>query len=150
MTKGFTERDPSEWVALDRNELNLFDNTREEEKTIHDGDGIDITMKKDGSIFVSGKYTLEGEKVVELGIVTLDAGTYTFSSGYKKTSLGTMYLKMDFGGRTVTADFTGHNKITVDAETTATVSLVIKADQNIYATLYPMICEGTETVSFYE
>ena len=115
MTKGFTERDPSEWVALDRNELNLFDNTREEEKTIHDGDGIDITMKKDGSIFVSGKYTLEGEKVVELGTVTLDAGTYTFSSGYKKTSLGTMYLKMDFGGRTVTADFTGHNKITVDA-----------------------------------
>ena len=151
MTKGFTERNPEEWVARERNELNLFDNTRTEDKEISDGTGIVVTLKKDGSVIVDGKSGASEATSVELGDITLEPGTYTFTSGYKKAGLYSMYLKLDLGDSFKTADFDGHDNIVITSETEATVVLVISPDVDFNrATIYPVIAEGTESVSFYE
>ncbi len=151
VTKGFTERDPQNWVIRERNELNLFDNTRLEDKEISDGTGIVVTLKKDGSVVVDGKSGASEATNIELGEVTLKPGTYTFTSGYKKAGLYSMYLKLDLGGSFKTADFDGNDNIVITSETTATVVLVISPDVDFNnATLYPVIAEGTESVDFYE
>ena len=151
VTKGFTERDPENWIIRERNELNLFDNTRLDDKTITDGTGITVTMKKDGSVVVDGKSGATEATTIELGEVTLEPGTYTFTSGYKKAGLYSMYLKLQMDGSFKTADFDGHDNIVITSETTATVELVINPDVDFNnVTLYPVIAEGTEHVDFYE
>ena len=151
MTKGFTERDPQNWIVRERNDQNLFDNTRTEDKVISDGTGIAVTLKKDGSVIVDGKSGASEATSIELGEVTLKPGTYTFTSGYKKAGLYSMYLKLDLGGSYKTADFDGNDNIVITSETTATVVLVISPDVDFnHATIYPVIAEGTEGVDFYE
>ena len=151
VTKGFTERDPENWVLQERNEENLFDNTRIEDKTIADGTGISVTMKKDGSVIVDGKSGASQPTNIELGEVTLEPGTYTFTSGYKKAGLYSAYLKLELGSTTKTADFNGYDNITISTKTTAKVVLVICNDVEFNnATFYPVIAEGTEAVDFYK
>ena len=151
VTKGFTERDPENWVLRERNEKNLFDNTRTKDETITDGTGINVTLKKDGSVIVDGKSGASEATTIELGEVTLEPGTYTFTSGYKKAGLYSAYLKLQLGDSYKTADFDGHDNIVVETKTTAKVVLVIC--QNVEfnnATFYPVIAEGTEAVDFYK
>ena len=151
VTKGFTERDPENWVLRERNEENLFDNTRTEDKTITDGTGISVTMKKDGSVIVDGKSGASEATTIDLGEVTLEPGTYTFTSGYKKAGLYSGYLKLQLGSNFKTADFDGHDNIVVETKTTAKVVLVICQDVEFNnATFYPVIAEGTEAVDFYK
>lgn len=150
-TKGFTERNPEDWIVRERNDLNLFDNTRLSDETIKDGTGLVVTMKKDGSVIVDGKSGATEATVIELGEVTLKPGTYTFTSGYKKAGLYSAYLKLQMDGSFKTADFDGHDNIVITSETTATVELVINPDVDFnHATLYPVIAEGSESVDFYE
>ena len=151
MTKGFTERNPENWVLQERNEENLFDNTRTEDKTITDGTGINVTLKKDGSVIVDGKSGASQPTTIELGEVTLEPGTYTFTSGYKKAGLYSAYLKLELGNGTKTADFDGHDNIVISTKTTAKVVLVISQGVDFNnATFYPVIAEGTEAVDFYK
>lgn len=151
ITKGFTERDPENWVLRERNEKNLFDNTRTEDKPITDGTGINVTLKKDGSVIVDGKSGASEATTIELGEVTLEPGTYTFTSGYKKAGLYSAYLKLQLGSNFKTADFDGHDNIVVETKTTAKVVLVICQDVEFNnATFYPVIAEGTEAVDFYK
>ena len=152
VTKGFTERDPQNWVIQERNELNLFDNTRSEDKTITDGTGITVTMKKNGSVIVDGKSGASENTTIELGEVTLKPGTYTFTSGYKKAGLYSAYLKLQLGDSFVTADFDGHDNIVITSETTAEVVLVVCPDIDFNnATFYPVIAEGADAdVDFFE
>ena len=151
MSKGFTERNPENWVLQERNEENLFDNTRTKDETVTDGTGISVIMKKDGSVIVDGKSGATQPTNIELGEVTLEPGTYTFTSGYKKAGLYSAYLKLEFGSTTKTADFNGHDNITINTKTTAKVVLVICNDVEFNnATFYPVIAEGTEAVNFYQ
>ena len=151
VTKGFTERDPENWVLQERNEKNLFDNTRTADKTITDGTGINVTLKKDGSVIVDGKSGASEPTNIELGEITLEPGTYTFTSGYKKAGLYSAYLKLELGNGTKTADFDGYDNIVITSKTTAKVVLVISNNVEFNnATFYPVIAEGTEAVDFYK
>ena len=150
-TKGFTEKDPENWVLQERNEDNLLDLTRSEDEPIIDGTGLTITLKKDGSVVVDGKSGATEPTTLELGTVTLKPGTYTFTSDCKKVGLYSMYLKLQLGDTFVTADFNGYDNIVIDEETTATVVLVVCEDVEFNnATLYPAIWEGNEAADFYE
>lgn len=151
ITKGFTERDPENWVLRERNEENLFDNTRTKDDIIDEGTGLKVTLKKDGSVIVDGKSGASEATSVELGEITLEPGTYTFTSGYKKAGLYSAYLKLQLGSNFKTADFDGHDNIVVETKTTAKVVLVICQDVEFNnAMFYPVISEGTEAVDFYK
>lgn len=153
MTKGFTEKDPDNWTIRDRNEENLF--TLEDytlEGTKNTGDGITVTANKDGSITIDGKNHSTEEIEIEIGKITLEAGTYTFTSGYSNSGLYSAYLNLQTSGGEYSADFGGDNgTFTLSAEATGTVYLVIASDfQFNNKTLYPVIAEGDSEVSFYE
>ena len=149
MTKGFTEKSPENWTVRERNELNLFDNTQKEAKEWNQGTGITVTMNKDGSVKVNGTHGGSEAVNIELGEITLEAGTYTFTSGYKSTGLYTMYLKLVLSDGFKTADF--GDDIVLDKQETAKVVLVICPDTKFNnVTLYPVIAKGTEAVSFYK
>ena len=152
ITKGFTERDPENWVLRERNEENLFDNTRTKDDIIDEGTGLKVTLKKDGSVIVDGKSGASEATSVELGEITLEPGTYTFTSGYKRAGLyDSAYLKLQLGSSYKTADFGGHDNIVITETTTAKVVLVISQDVEFnHATFYPVIAEGTEAIDFYK
>lgn len=149
ITKGFTEKDPSNWTIKERNELNLFDNTLDEVKEWNQKTGIVVTMNKDGSVKLDGKHGGTEAVTISLGKVTLDAGTYTFADGYKKSSTTTVYLKAVYGSSNAIAGTS--DNIVLTAKTEVEVFIVINPDVNFNnVTLYPVIAAGTEEVSFYK
>lgn len=150
-TNGFN-RDKDTWSIRERNDKNLFDNA---DYTITDkntGRGVYITVNKDGSLVIDGKLTGSDDYEIAVGTVSLKAGTYTFTSGYKAAGLTTAYLKLVTSGGEYSADFGGDNgTFTIDADAEGTVYLVIAPDYSFSnKTIYPVIASGNEEVSFYK
>ncbi len=152
-SKGFTVLDPSEWEVRTRNEDNLLDNA---DYTLAEGvtknaNGITLDVDKHGAITIDGKHDDAEAMEIELGTLALEAGDYTFVSGYKGSGTSSVYLKYVTSSGTYLADFNnGDGTFTLSAAATGTVSIVIAPDYQFNGiTLRPVVYQGEDAVSFY-
>lgn len=145
LTNGFEDLfNPSEWGAKELNPDNYIKADIYTIKDTSDPSGIDIKVNDNGLITAKGENKLESDFTVDICKVTLPAGTYTFTSGVSGTSASKYYLKAG----EYTADF-NNNTFVLSQETELTVSLVVRAGENINATFSPVIVSGEDEGSFY-
>lgn len=149
-TNGFTETNPENWELYSLNKDNYFKVGDYTLKTMNSGSGFNITVTDQGQIKVSGKNETETAAEIEVQTIVLPAGTYTFSSGAKGTSLPgyNMCLK-DGGSKVYYSDFGDTSTFTLEAETTLTAYINIGADKTCNVTFSPVVIEGKESGSFF-
>ena len=145
ITNGFEDIfNPSEWNKKDVNTKNYIKAENYSIKSLSYTEGIEVEVKDNGTIHVSG--TNKDSKTLEIEIckVTLPAGTYTFSSGVSSTAASKYFLKAgDYY-----ADF-NNNTFTLSQETELTVSLSILKGEELNKTFAPVIVQGKDEGSFF-
>lgn len=107
--------------------------------------GIDVTVKKDGTIKLNGIASEDDEYVV--ASLSLDPGTYTISG--MKSNKDSVGLKVIYGSKEY---FAGTSEDTFTLATKTTVSVVIYVSEgtwNINRTIRPVLVEGTTAGEFY-
>ena len=146
-TFGLFNKDLKDITLRDRNEDNVItlDNITLEE--YDDGNGVKATVEKDGRVKLSGKSETSNDIKIEYAKLELAPGEYTLV-GAPKGSNGSYHLVADYNGKEYISDF-NNNKFTVTAKATVTISIVVKPDTLVYATLYPVLYTGADEVSFY-
>ncbi len=148
---GLFTKDLSEVTLREHNEANLL-SYHERFEDYNEGDGITATLKKDGRISLKGENKLTGDIVIPLEDVTLSAGTYSIwgapNGGNKSYHIAVTYTDADGATQTSISDFK-NNTITLTSQQTVSVKLVVCPDTTVYATIAPVLCEGTENVGFF-
>ena len=156
MTTGFTDftkESVADKFASEVNEKNFHQPENCSLKSSNDGDGIVVTVNKDGSVELDGQNTSKTtDKTYTIGTVTLDKGTYTFTA-LKGASKAKAYVTLEYAkGSEVTiinADFTGNTfEIPSDA-TVCTLKVTIRPEVEINATVLPVIIPGEEAGAYY-
>ena len=145
MTNGFEDVfNPEEWNRKDVNTDNFISKENYLIKTMSYPNGLEVTVKDNGLIRVTGENKDSENAVIEICKVTLPAGTYTFTSGDSGTSASKYYLKAgDYY-----ADF-NNNTFTLAEETELTVSISVLKGEEVSATFSPVIVEGEKEGSFF-
>ena len=153
LSGGFENMNPADWQLFERNDKNLIavDDLVEE---FDNGSGFTIVRDSNGTFTIDGKNEATDAQVVELGTVTLQPGTYTFTTGKngKNDAANNYYFHMTLenasGSVSYSADFGGSFEVT--QETTYKIKLTIGAEKTFNnRVLYPAIVAGTEAVDFY-
>ena len=113
------------------------------------GYGFSVTVEKDGSFVLDGKY--EGEEAVTIpgAVIHLEAGEYTMTSG-TSTGLYSIYLQLSNADGTKTWNFDFGNPITVPEDGDYKVLIHIEPDAEFKNKhFYPVIVKGDEAGDFY-
>ena len=136
--------DPASWGQKDINPDNLIKVADYSINTQSLESGIDIVVDDDGRIKVQGENKTTSDVTVEIVKVTVPAGTYTFTSGVSSTSASKYFLKANG----YYADF-NNNTFELASETTLTISLNVKAGEELNVTFAPVLVAGDEAGTFY-
>ena len=114
--------------------------------------GLEVDVKDDGAIFVSGKATQAYEKVITT--LQLEPGTYTF--GGCKSQIGKYGLKLTLGAAEVhyagVKDENQGSTFTIEGTepVTVTISLFVGDEQRVFQTFKPTLVKGEEAIDFYK
>lgn len=153
MTSGFqkwgAEDIGNQFTEATLNKDNKYSSDNMTIKSSNDGNGIIVEAKDNGTVKFKGKNNTDDVMECEIGSVTLDKGTYTFTA-IKGAAKNTMYASLlNAGSLVCNADFTG-NTFTVAADATElTIVVYIQSGAEVDATVYPVIVEGEEAGSFF-
>ncbi|MBQ7906811.1 MAG: hypothetical protein IJ309_02425 [Clostridia bacterium] len=145
----FDFSDTENWAIQSPNANNLLKVDAYEVKDLNTGLGYTIDVTDDGQIKVSGTNNTEESQQIEVQDVTLAAGTYTFSSGAKGTSLSGYNMSIVIDGNTYYADFGSNTTFTLEAEATGTVYINIVAKVEVNKTFSPVLVPGEEVEDFF-
>ena len=147
ITGGWTKK----WedvTILQRNEDNLLSGDFEDYNA---GDGITVTARKDGTLYLNGEYKGSQQSItIPIEEVSLSAGTYTIS-GAPNGGNYTYHLKVTYDSTSVIADF-GSSKgtFTLTKDTAVTVQLVVFGDCEFNnVKIQPVLVDGSEAGDFY-
>ena len=154
--------DPLAIFQRDLNPDNLLvpvgDNANYKEIEARPDNGLNIDIKDNGSVKISGKNVEDADAVytVVLSEVTLPVGSYTLSSGYDQSGPKNVHMTATYNAsgatKTVYADFGSEaGTFTLTAETVVTISIVIPAADYTAnpVTLYPVLVAGNTAGDFY-
>lgn len=157
---GVALKSPSEWTwnQDERNEKNLLTTDCYVSNLTSDFEkGLKIDWKDDGSFVLSGKYEdadLAGNArfTYDFANVTLNAGTYTISSGNTHCDEQEFGLVVTYGNST---EYIGSKAktITLTDTTTVTVGVFVKNNLRLWSLtskITPVVAAGTETIEFYQ
>ena len=148
MTGGF-DRNQDNWGVTQLNKDNYFNVDDYVIKDQNSGDGYVIEVSDKGEIEVTGKNESGAAVTVEIQTITLQKGTYTFTSGVNGTSKNGYYLYLsDTNSTTYYADF-GNNTFTLSAETTLKAYISIGKDTEVNKTFKPVLVSGEAAGDFY-
>lgn len=145
----FDFSDTENWAIQSPNENNLIKVDEYEVKDLNSGLGYSIDVTDDGQIKISGSNETEEAEQIKVQEVTLAAGTYTFSSGAKGTSLAGYNMSIVIGGNTYYADFGSDTTFTLEAEATGTVYINIGSKVAVNKTFSPVLVPGEEVEDFF-
>ena len=133
----------------DKNEDNLIKVDTSYIKTHNTNRGVEITVKDNGVIKLSGKAT--SDYSVKVASVKLAAGTYTIS-GLDEPDINRFWMYVQHSGGEAIAGTDGAS-FTLNAEETVVIYLSWAEDYNFNLfnenTVRPVIVEGKEAGSFY-
>ena len=145
---GLFAKDLGDVTLRQPNEKNLLSEVEVKFETYNTGDGLTMTVEDDGRVKVSGKNETSNDVKVLYATVILAKGEYTLW-GADKGSNSTYHIVAECDGQSYVSNFS-NNKIVVSGETaTVNVYIVVKPDTTVSTTLKPVLCAGTEEVSFY-
>ena len=157
MTTGFTDFTKDSVVDKFSAEVNPKNIYHPEDcilKSQNLGDGLAVTVDKDGSISIKGQNESKTDDVVyTVGTVTLDKGIYTFTAldgGSKSKAYVTLSRTVGSETTVINADFTGNTFEVTSDGTTWTIQIVIRPECSINATVYPVIVAGEEAGNYYK
>lgn len=145
---GGWSKDWEDVTILERNEKNLLTGDFEDYNV---GDGITVTARKDGTLYLNGEYKgAEQSVTVDIETLSLAAGTYTLS-GAPKGGNYTYHLKVTYGSTTVIGDYgTTKGTFTLGSDTEVNVQLVVFGDNEFKnVKIQPVLVEGSEAGDFY-
>lgn len=141
--------------ALDNREINPDNLIKVENysiKTEKTTVGIDVDVKEDGRISLSGKATAD----YKAAVVTLQLNPGEYTLGGCKSQIGKSGLVIEYNGSEHYAGIDGDKEgatftITEDqGSVSATVYVFVDEDVRVLQTIEPTLAKGDEEISFYK
>lgn len=151
---GLFSKGLDEVTLRERNEKNLIQSWTETD--YNNGDGVTAKFKDDGRVVLGGQNKTSNNIKIEYAKLNLVPGTYSLW-GAENGGNSTYHIRAEWtdseGAKTAVSDFNNNTvKIVNDGNTSVEVTLYIFVGVDAYVnnvTVKPVLCSGTEKVSFY-
>ncbi len=148
ISDGFTNWEDA--TLVERNSSNLLTGEFDD---FNDGNGVKATVRKDGSIILSGENLTSFNLVIPVETVNLSAGTYTLSGAPKGSNLSyhisAKYTDGSGATKTAISDFS-NKTFTIVGQQNVEISIVVTSKTSVdNVVLRPVLVKGTETGEFY-
>lgn len=148
ISDGFTNWEDA--TLVERNSANLLTGKFTD---FNDGNGVNATARKDGSIILSGKNLTDADLVIPVETLNLAAGTYTLSGAPKGSNLSyhivAKYTDGSDAVQTAISDFS-NKTFTIVGQQNVEISIVVTAKTSVNNVLLrPVLVSGNEIGDFY-